>query len=119
MLRITLDLADNGVIKTINDDNHNGAGEKMEWQLVYKLDDDPTHDAKLEFIYSLCENLGLDLGNEFSNNTLKFNVDWGNEYDPTIEELEEKINLMKAELKLLTHSLKNIKEKDTSLKQVK
>jgi len=109
MLKITLMLADNGVIKTITDSNHNGAGVKMEWQRVYKLDSDETHEAKLEFIYDLCENLGLDLGNEFSNNTLKFNVDWGNEYNPTVEELEEKVNSMKAEIKLLTQSLKNIK----------
>jgi len=114
MVSISLELADNGVIKTIKDDNYNGAGELYEGKRVFEIDVDPTHEKKLEFIYSLCRDLGLDLGNDFSNNVLKFDIGWGNDYNPTVDELEKKVNLMKAEMKLLTSTLKNIKEKDTS-----
>ena len=38
MQEITLKIADNGVIKTVTDDNINAAGEKYESVIVYDFD---------------------------------------------------------------------------------
>ena len=56
MQEITLKIADNGVIKTVTDDNINAAGEKYESVIVY--DFDKGIDDRLNFIKDIyCFNL--------------------------------------------------------------
>ena len=52
MQEITLKIADNGVIKTVTDDNINAAGEKYESVIVY--DFDKGIDDRLNFIKDIC-----------------------------------------------------------------
>ena len=100
MIKITLESADNGVIKTVVDDNINGAGERFESRTVYDLDlNDITHSQTVRFFYELCEDLGIDTGNKFSKNNLYLKTDWGKSYAPTNVELKTKIQLLESELK--------------------
>jgi hypothetical protein len=98
MVKITLEVADNGIIKTINDDNSNGAGESLEKKKVYEFDKDEFHENKIKFFYELADELNLDTGNSFEDNNLVMNLDWGNSYQPTPEEIELKIKLLKVEI---------------------
>lgn len=118
MVKIILEIADNGIIKTITDDNSNGAGSILETKTVYDLSDDEQHAAKIKFLYELSDDLGLDTGNKFSKNNLVMKLDWGKSYEPTENEIKAKIkrNLLEVEsLQLFLNedeSVKNIDEKN-------
>ncbi len=101
MVKITLEVADNGIIKTINDDNSNGAGESLEKKKVYEFDKDEFHENKIKFFYELAEELNIETGNSFENNNLIMDIGWGNSYIPTKEDIELKIKLLKAEIEFL------------------
>ena len=105
MVRITLEVADNGIIKTINDDNSNGAGESLEKKRVYEFDKDIFHENKIKFFYELAEELNIETGNSFEDNNLVMDIDWGNSYNPTPEEIELKIKLLKAEIDFLKQKM--------------
>jgi len=101
---ITLEIADNGIIKTIVDDNINGAGEKFESKVVYDLERHDSIDAKIEMLYSLAEDMGVDMGNSKQAEQIKIVCEWGEHYEPRnekeikegIEELKEKLAWLEA-----------------------
>tara|TARA_R110001592_G_scaffold62377_2_gene190860 strand:- start:9756 stop:10097 length:342 start_codon:yes stop_codon:yes gene_type:complete len=100
MITIKLESADNGVIKTVVDDNINGAGERFESRTVYDLVlNDKQHSQTVKFFYELCEDLGIDTGNKFSNNNLVLKTDWGKSYMPNENELQTRIQLLDSELR--------------------
>lgn len=101
MIKIILEIADNGIIKTIIDDNSNGAGSQLEKKKVYDFEDDFLHRKKIKFFYELAEELDIDTGNSFNNNNLIMTCDWGENYIPTGEEVELKIKKLKTEINLL------------------
>lgn len=95
MQTVKITLADNGVIKTVVDDNINSAGESFESTTVYDFDDAA---AKLRFIHELCVDIGLSFGNSKSKHQIKVIEDWGVDYIPTTEEKLEKIKKLEKEL---------------------
>ena len=100
MIKITLESADNGIIKTVVDDNINGAGERFESKTVYDLNlNDTRHSQTIKFFYELCEDLGIDTGNKFSKNNLYLKTDWGKSYTPSASDLKLKIQSLDSELK--------------------
>jgi len=98
MQLITLEIADNGVIKTIVDDNINGAGEVFESKTVYDLERHDTVDNKIELLWSLAEDMGVDLGNSKQAEQIKIVSEWGEHYTPTKKEAEEAITSLKKEI---------------------
>ena len=88
MQTVKITLADNGVIKTVFDDNINAAGEKFESTIVYEFDD---ASDKIKFIEDLCLDIGLSFGNSKSRDQIKISIDWGPLYKPTPKEALEKI----------------------------
>jgi len=101
MITIKLEIASNGIIKKILDNNYNGAGSEYGNTTVYETDDDPLYENTAKFIYNLCDDLGVNLGNKFDKNVLNFDVSWGSHYNPEVEELNSVIKEMTAELKVL------------------
>lgn len=101
MVKIVLEIADNGVIKTIKDDNINGAGSPLETKTVYDFDSDIRHERKMAFFYTLAEDLGIETGNKFEKNNLIMSIDWGKSYCPTKKEIESKINKLNLEIEAL------------------
>ena len=113
MIKITLESADNGVIKTVVDDNINGAGERFESKTVYDLNlNDDSHSQTIKFFYELCEDLGIDTGNKFSKNNLYLKTDWGKSYTPTISDLKSRIGLLTSELQQKKLELTEIKKQN-------
>jgi hypothetical protein len=101
MVKIVLDLVSNGVIKTVIDNNINGAGDLFERRTVYNFQDDLNFEKRISFLTELCEELGIDRGNIFKNSTLEFNIDWGQNYLPETDEINTKIKKLTSELKQL------------------
>lgn len=103
MITITLELAENGVIKTIIDDNINGAGEVFEAKKVYELDKDNEKGYKntIKFLDDLMDDLGMDTGNIHSKFSLTVGLDWGSSYVPSTDEVKTKINNLKNNIKVL------------------
>lgn len=110
MITIELSNASNGIIKKITDTNYNGAGERFEEVIVYQIDNkEHRFEAITEFLYEISADLGLDLGSDFSNTQLSIDVDWGDEYIPSSEEIDERIKILQDEIKFLK-SVKKAKE---------
>lgn len=103
---ITLEIADNGIIKTIVDDNINGAGERFESKVVYDLERHDTIDAKIELLYHLAEDMGVDLGNSKQAVQIKIVSEWGEHYNPTKKEAEAALVEMKDQVKWLESLIK-------------
>lgn len=102
---VTLEIADNGIIKTIVDDNINGAGELFESKTVYDFERHDSLDSKIELLYQLSEDIGLDLGNSKQVNQIQITSGWGSNYQPTKEEIIEYIKDLENELKDLKNML--------------
>lgn len=102
MQEIKIKLADNGVIKTVIDDNINGAGEIFESTNVYEFN---TIDNKIKFIMDFCVDIGLELGNSKSKTKIKIMSGWGEDYIPTPAEIKIKIQELQSEIKRLQENV--------------
>jgi hypothetical protein len=101
MVKITLEPARNGVVKRIVDDNHGGSSEEWISVDVYEQLEPNKLEYVKKFFFELCEDLCLDLGNEYSKEVISIKQEWGSQYKPTKEEIQEKIKELKEELSLL------------------
>lgn len=98
MQTVKITLADNGVIKTVCDDNINAAGEKFESTTVYEFD---SVSSKIKFIEDLCLDIGLSFGNSKSRDQIKIFTEWGPHYKPNPTEALEKISTLQVKLEEL------------------
>lgn len=105
MQNIRLELADNGIIKIVEDDNINAAGEVYTSVTVYDFESSNATESKINFINDLILDSGLELGNSKDKNQIKISVDWGDEYQPSKTEIEEKIKALKSDLKYFEEML--------------
>ena len=99
---ITLKVADNGVIKEIEDDNINAGGESYESVRLYEFNNS---EGKLKFIKDLCVDIGLDFGNSRQKNQIQLVKGWGEHYAPSKKEIEAKM----VELQDVINGLSKIK----------
>lgn len=103
MNKIVLEKANNGIIKKVIDNNHGGGANKYKETQVYEIEADSNKfDHVIRFFYELCEDMGIDTGNRYQNEVLNFNIEWGDKYKPTKDEIQSKINylqLLQTELK--------------------
>ena len=106
MQRILLEIADNGIIKTVTDDNINAAGEKFESKTVYDLEGGDIVMTKMNLLYELSEDMGMELVNSKQVDQIKIISDWGDSYIPENEELEARIKEIETALKSLKEMLK-------------
>jgi len=104
MIKIVLEIASNGVIKTIKDDNLNGAGEEMNITSVHEFDDNNLEKAVL-FLYELAEDLGISTGNKYEKEVISITTQWGHKYEPSIEEISKKIETLEEEVTLWKSAL--------------
>lgn len=100
MHKVILEIADNGVIKTIEDDNINGAGKFYQKKTIYEFNNGFKN--KTKFFNDISDDLGIDLGNNYDKSVLNFTVDWGSKYEPNKNEIIDKI----SELQIKIDSLK-------------
>ena len=109
MVKITLEIANNGTIKTIIDDNSNGAGSQLEKKIVYDFAND-SFKRKMEFFHDIANDLGIDTGNAFDKNNIVMKIDWGKNYAPTKKEIENKIKSFEIEIGALKIMLESEEE---------
>ena len=100
MQLITLEIADNGIIKTISDDNINGAGESFEIKTIYNLEKGDIVETKMELLYELSEDMGMHLGNSKQRDQIQIISGWGEHYEPTKEEIAKRIEEIESDLML-------------------
>lgn len=95
MVTVILDIAENGVLKTLEDDNINGNGELFAQKLLYAFDDDKDFSNRIKFIKDLCLDIGLETGN--SEDPKRLNISVVRKNKPieqlTANELKAKINV--------------------------
>lgn len=104
MQKISLELADNGVIKKIEDDNINAAGETYESIVVYEIENNNAN--KIKFINEVCLDVGVDFGNSRSRNQIKVIEDWGDNYTPNSAEIKNKLETLNSEIRRIKGMLK-------------
>jgi len=105
MVVVSVEPADNGVIKYIIDDNINAGGGEHMSRVVYDLENDQDKSALIKFIQDLILDLGIDSGTEADEHMLSVKSDWGDKYKPTIKETKERIKLLEGEIKRLSEYL--------------
>lgn len=98
MITVLLEPADNGLIKIMQDDNINAAGETFESRRVYDFTGDLSQKNKVKFIKDLCLDLGVDLGTGMRKDQVHVQIDWGASYQPTKAELDKKIQALEQEV---------------------
>ena len=101
MLSIGIEPADNGVIKTLVDDNVNGGGEEFESRNVYEFEGPMKRINQVKFIKDLIFDLGIDIGTELDADYLQIYAGWGKQYVGTEKEIKNKINILENEVKRL------------------
>lgn len=111
MVKVELTSASNGVIKKITDDNFNGAGEAYALTKIYPIDDGGESAAiqTYELLNDLIEDLGVDTGAEVHEHTLELNLEWGDDYVPTLKEVKDRIAVTRAELTALRDLAKKLR----------
>lgn len=106
MVTITLELADNGVIKILHDDNVNGAGEEYESRVVYDFDSPSATINKIKFMQDICLDLGIDLGTDMDRSKVEVTTVMGKSYKPTPEQAQDQISSLGKEIQRLEKFLK-------------
>lgn len=106
MHSITLELADNGLIKLVQDDNINAAGESYQSVTVYDFEGVDALNTKIKFLMDIAMDAGLELGSPRDKSQIKISHDWGEAYTPTNEEISGRIEALKAEISYLEKRLK-------------
>ena len=105
MHSITLELADNGLIKIVHDDNINAAGESYESVTVYDFEGADALNTKIKFLMDIAMDAGVELGSPRDKSQIKITHDWGSSYSPTKDEISKKINELKSHINFLEKSL--------------
>ena len=102
MIKIELSNASNGVIKRVVE-SHN-AQTSVEILKVYEIEPE-TNPYYFSGIIKLLEDitldLGLDVGSDFSPIQIKIDIDWGEKYQPSIAEIDDRIKKLSSDIKIL------------------
>lgn len=113
MITIQLSNASNGVIKKVIDTQYNGADQPAEIVTLYEMNEDNELEYFLkliDFLKDISKDLGLHIGSDFEGAQLKIDLDWGDKYVPSIEEIDERIKDLKEDLRDLKEYKKMILE---------
>ena len=84
-MKITIESADNGLVKTIVDKNSDGNEKLYEKKKVYQIKNSIS-DTKI-FVNDLIRDLGLFTGNVHEKKTIRFSEVYGEKYDLTDAEV--------------------------------
>lgn len=105
MISVSIEPADNGLVKHLIDDNVNGAGEEHISRRVYDFEDQ-SRKNQIKFFNDLVLDLGIDVGSDLDREKLVVTTTWGKKYKPTQDEIKNRIKMLEAELKLLSDAIK-------------
>ena len=115
MIKINLQNASNGVIKTVIDNQYNGANQTAEIIKVYEIEEESSEtyfDRVSELLFDIARDLCLFTGSEVGPIKMDIITDWGIDYLPSDEEVDQRIKDLKSELKELLIYKKELKLND-------
>jgi hypothetical protein len=115
MIKINLQNASNGVIKTVIDNQYNGANQTAEIIKVYEIEEESSEtyfDRVSELLFDIARDLCLYTGSEVGPIKMDIITDWGIDYLPSDEEVDQRIKDLKSELKELLIYKKELKLND-------
>jgi|TARA_B110000902_G_C14144416_1_gene527058 hypothetical protein len=99
MITISIEPADNGIIKFLFDDNVNGGGEEYTSRTVYEFEGQKARTNQIKFLKELVMDLGLSTGTQLDSNELLIKSEWGVKYQPNQKEIKQKIMDLESQLK--------------------
>lgn len=102
MITVTIEPADNGLIKHVVDDNVNGGGEEHIARRVYDFEGIEARENQIKFFYDMILDLGVDIGTDLDGDKLSISTEWGSKYKPTAAEIEQRVKELEAEIKRLS-----------------
>lgn len=107
MITLTIEPADNGVVKVIYDDSVNGAGEEFVSRKVYDFErDEETKESVVDFLSDVVLDLGIDVGSDLDKFKVAIVTEIGDAAQFGEDEIKQKIKELKAEIKELENSIK-------------
>ena len=101
MINVILEPAANGVIKRVVNQNAGGSRDTTATINVYELNNKPSFNNIIQFLFEICEDLAVQTGNKFDKENLTMRSEWGSHYEPSQKEINKKISELEAELELL------------------
>ena len=99
MITISIEPADNGLIKFVFDDNVNGGGEEFTSRTVYEFEGSKTRTNQVKFLKELVMDLGMSTGTQLDANEMVIKTEWGVKYTPNQKELKLKVKELEMQLK--------------------
>jgi hypothetical protein len=106
MITISIEPADNGVIKFLFDDNVNGGGEEYTSRIVYEFEGKHARYNQAKFLNDLILDLGITTGSDLDSDKLVIKTEWGKKYTPNQNELKTKIQQLEKSLETLKSMIK-------------
>jgi hypothetical protein len=106
MITVSIEPADNGVIKFLFDDNVNGGGEEYTSRIVYEFEGKNARFNQAKFLTDLILDLGIATGNDLDPDKLVIKTEWGNKYVPTQTELKNRIQQLEKSIETLRSMVK-------------
>jgi hypothetical protein len=101
MIRVELTNVHNGLVKKIVDTQFNGDDQFGEITKIYEFSDDDiesNQEKTVQFLIDLTKDLAIDLGSDHTYK-MKFIFDWGSRYNPSLQEVNERIRRLSHEIK--------------------
>lgn len=102
MITIQLSTASNGVIKKVIDTQYNGVDQSVEITTLYELSEEDRLNyfvRLIDLLEDVSKDLGIHLGSDYDGAKLVFDLDWGDKYNPTLEEVNDRIKELKSEIR--------------------
>ena len=114
MIKIELSNASNGIIKKVIDTQFNSVDQAIELVKVYEISETEPESLldTIDILYEIGEDLGLAFGSDHGPIQVQMELNWGEEYNPSIEEIDLKIKDLQSEVKALKEIKKNLILKD-------
>lgn len=107
MVTLTIEPADNGVVKIIYDDSVNGAGEEFVSRKVYDFErDEESKESVVDFLSDVILDLGIDVGSDLDKFKVTIDTEIGDVSQFSEDDIKQKIKELKAEIKKLENSIK-------------
>jgi hypothetical protein len=101
MITISIEPADNGVLKFLIDDNVNGGGEEFTSRTVYDFEGLAGRANQVKFLKDLILDLGMTTGSELDHDKVVVKTEWGTQYVPSETEIKSRIAALEKELNRL------------------
>lgn len=116
MIKIEISNASNGIIKKVIDTQFNSAEQTVELIKVYEISEDEPESLldTIDILYEIGEDLGLAFGSDHGPIQVQMELNWGEEYNPSIDEIDTKIKFLQSEVKALKEIKKTLTEKDAN-----